>query len=231
MKKNTIRWWVVLAVILVMYNVIVFAVPFPKNTVFFLSWAFTMLAIAAQAYIMQTAFRRGSDAKSKFYGFPIARIGVMYLAAQLAAGLMFMALGLAVKVPLWIPLILYVVLLGVSAVGLVAADVTRDEVERQDVKLKKDVTVMRALQSQVTTLVQLTQDSQVRKALEQFAENLRFSDPVSSGPLEDIEHDLSACVDELQAAVIDNSYNDIMALIQKAEIVLTERNRLCKLNK
>ena len=28
-----------------------------------------------------------------------------------------------------------------------------------------------------------------------------------------------------------NSYNDIMALLQKAETVLAERNRLCKLNK
>ena len=31
--------------------------------------------------------------KSKFYGFPIAKVGVLYLAIQLIGGLVFMALG------------------------------------------------------------------------------------------------------------------------------------------
>ena len=30
MKKNDIRWWVVLGVVLVVYNVLAFALPFPK---------------------------------------------------------------------------------------------------------------------------------------------------------------------------------------------------------
>lgn len=229
MKKNTARWWAIWAVVLVVYNVIVFAIPFPRNTVFFLSWAFTLIAIGAQIYVIRTAFYRGKGARSKFYGWPIARIGAAYLIVQIVLGLWFMARGSWIK--LWIPLILYAVLLGVSAVGFIAADAMRDEVERQDMKLKKDTSCMRSLQSQAITLVQFAQDSQIRKALEQFAENLRFSDPVSNGALEDIERDLSACIDDLQTAVIDNSYNDIMALLQKAETVLAERNRLCKLNK
>ena len=57
-----------------------------------------------------------------------AKIGAMYPAAQLV--LVFMALGFAVTVPVWLPLVLYTVLLWVSAVGLVAADAIRDEVER-----------------------------------------------------------------------------------------------------
>ncbi|MDE7327050.1 MAG: hypothetical protein K2N63_12400 [Lachnospiraceae bacterium] len=231
MKKNSIRWWVALAAVLAVYNVIVFAVPFPKNAVFFLSWVFTMIAIIAQVYVIRTAFYQGEGAKSKFYGFPIAKIGVTYLACQIALKLVFMVIGFVAAVPIWIPLVLYVVLLGASAVGFVAVDAVRDEVERQDVTLKKDVSCMRSLQSKTVTMVQLAQDSQVRKALEQFAEALRFSDPVSSGALEDIERDLTACVDELQMAVADNSYTAILVLIQKAETVLAERNRLCKLNK
>jgi len=231
MKKNSIRWWVVLAAVLAVYNVISFAVPFPKNAVFSLSWVFTMIAIIAQVYVIRTSFYQGEGAKSKFYGFPIAKIGVMYLACQIALGLVFMVIGFVAAVPIWIPLVLYVVLLGASAVGFVAVDAVRDEVERQDVTLKKDVSCMRSLQSKTVTMVQLAQDSQVRKALEQFAEALRFSDPVSSGALEDIERDLTACVDELQMAVADNSYTAILVLIQKAEAVLAERNRLCKLNK
>lgn len=39
--------------------------------------------------------------------------------------------------------------------------------------------------------------------LKKLAEDLRYSDPVSSDTLAEIEWDLSAAVDELQAAAID----------------------------
>lgn len=56
MKKNTVRWWIVLAVALVVYNVIAFAVPFERTAIFFLSWIFTLIAIAVQVYVIRTAF-------------------------------------------------------------------------------------------------------------------------------------------------------------------------------
>lgn len=229
MKKNTMRWWIIWVVVLVVYNVVVFAVPFEKTAVFFLSWFFTLAAIGAQAYVIRTAFYRGEGAKSKFYGFPIARIGVVYLITQMALGWWFMVRGSWVE--LWIPLVLYVLLLGVSAVGFIAADAVRDEVERQDIKLKKDVMCMRTLQSRAASMVQLVQDARVRRALEKFSEDLRFSDPVSSEALADIEADLTACVDELDQAVSEGDHENILALMQKAETVLMERNRLCKLGK
>lgn len=221
--------WIVLAVVLVAYNVIVFAVPFEKAGVFFLSWIFTLIAIAAQVYVIRTAFYHGEGAKSKFYGFPIARIGGAYLAAQIVLGLLFMALGKVVK--LWIPLILYVVLLGISVVGLIASEAMRDEIERQDITLKKNVACIRTLQSRAASMVQLAQDVYVQKALEKFSENLRFSDPVSSELLADIEADLAAFVDELHQAVTDGDRESTLALVRKAEAILLERNRLCKLDK
>ena len=126
MKKNTIRWWVLLGVVLVVYNVLAFALPFPKTAVFAVSYLFSMIAILAQIYVIRTAFYRGEGVKSKFYGFPIAKVGVIYLAIQLIGGLVFMALGLAV--PVWLPLVLYVVLLGIAVAGFVAVDAARDEV-------------------------------------------------------------------------------------------------------
>lgn len=231
MKKSTMRWWVVLAILLVVYNVVVFAVPFPKNAVFFVSWGFTLLALGAQVYVIRTAFYQEEGAKSKFYGFPIARIGVVYLFTQVVLSLVLMALGLAVSVPVWVALVLYVVLLGASAVGLISAETTRDEIARQDTKLKKDVSCMRTLQSKAMAMVPLAKDASVRAALEKFAEEIRFSDPVSGAALEAAEVDLSACVDDLQQAVLDNDQEAALMLEKRAEMLLAERNRLCKLEK
>jgi len=231
MKKNSARWWVVWAIVLVVYNVIAFAIPFPKNPVFFVSWVFTLIAIAAQIYVIRTSFYHEEGARSKFYGFPIAKIGTLYLAVQMVLGLAFMALGLVVSVPVWISLVLYVVLLGAAAVGLISTEATRDEIMWQDEKLKKNVSCMRTLQSKAMAMVPLAKDASVRTALEKFAEDIRFSDPVSNTALDAIETDLSACIDDLQQAVLDNDREAVLLLEKRAEMLLAERNRLCKLEK
>ena len=229
MNKNAIRWWVVLGVVLVVYNVLAFALPFPKTGSFVVSYLFSMVAILAQIYVIRTAFYRGEGVKSKFYGFPIATLGVIYLGIQLIAGLVFMALGLIV--PLWLPLVLYVLLLGGAAVGFVAADAARDEVVRQEVRLEKNVSRMRALQAKARALVSANQVPAAAHALEQLAEDLRFSDPVSSESLAEIEGRLADCLDRLQEAVSGQNTEQIAALCQKAEEMLSERNQLCKLSK
>lgn len=229
MKKNAIRWWVVLGVVLVVYNVLAFALPFPKTAVFAVSYLFTMIAILAQIYVIRTAFYRGEGVKSKFYGFPIAKLGVIYLAVQLIAGLVFMALGLIV--PVWLPLALYVVLLGIAAAGFVAADAARDEVVRQEVKLEKDVSRMREFQAKGRALVALNQVSEAARPLEKLAEDLRFSDPVSSEALTEIEDQLAECLAQLQEAVSAQKTEQILSVCQEAEHILAERNQLCKLSK
>lgn len=229
MNKNAIRWWVVLGVVLVVYNVLAFALPFPKTAVFAVSYLFTTIAILAQIYVIRTAFYRGEGVKSKFYGFPIAKLGVIYLAVQLIAGLVFMALGLIV--PVWLPLALYVVLLGIAAAGFVAADAARDEVVRQEVKLEKDVSRMREFQAKGRALVTLNQVPEAARPLEKLAEDLRFSDPVSSEALTEIEDQLAECLAQLQGAVSAQKTEQILSVCQEAERILAERNQLCKLSK
>ena len=229
MNKNAIRWWVVLGVVLVVYNVLAFALPFPKTAVFAVSYLFTMIAILAQIYVIRTAFYRGEGVKSKFYGFPIAKLGVIYLAVQLIAGLVFMALGLIV--PVWLPLALYVVLLGIAAAGFVAADAARDEVVQQEVKLEKNVSRMREFQAKGRALVALNQVPEAARPLEKLAEDLRFSDPVSSEALTEIEDQLAECLAQLQEAVSAQKTEQILSVCQEAEHILAEPNQLCKLSK
>lgn len=229
MKKNTLRWWTVLAAVVAVYHVVIFAVPFDKTPVFYLSWGFTFFAMAAQVYVIRTAFYKGEGTRSKFYGFPIAKLGVGHLLAQLVLGLAFMAAGQ--RVATWIPLLIYVLLLAGTTVGLIAADTARDEVERQDAKGKADVVVMRALQSRASALPGLTKDARLGAELTKFAEALRFSDPVSNASLCDVENTLVACIDDLEKALTEGNVQRASFLLQKAMTTLNERNRLCKLNK
>ena len=90
---------------------------------------------------------------------------------------------------------------------------------------------MRSLQSKAMAILGLAGEGPVREAAGKFAEALRFSDPVSSETLREIESELSNCVDEIQRAVADDDSMGAIALLDRANVLLMERNRLCKLNK
>ena len=219
----------VLALLFVVYTLIVLAVPFAKGGMFWLTYLFTAAAFGVQAYVFKLSFEKEAGAKSKFYGFPIARVGVLYLAAQIVLGLVFMAL--AAVAPVWLALVLYLVLLAAAAVGVIATDSIRDEVDRQDTQLKADVAAMRALQSHAAALPARCEDTTAKAALEKLAEEFRYSDPVSAPALADLETDMAAIMEELSAAVTDGDNAAVLALCKKISATLAERNRLCKLNK
>ena len=225
MKKDAVRGVVVLGVLLVLYMLIAFLIPFVHTATFWVSFVFTLIAFGVVAASIYIAFVKNPDAKSRFYGFPIAKIGVIYGAVQLAAGLVLMAL--AAIVPAWIAVLVYAVALGAAVIGLVSAEAVVSEIHVQDAKLKNNVALMRSLQSKINQIAAQSED----KGIKALAEEFRYSDPVSSDALAEIERDLAAVVDELQAAVVDGDGEATDKLCRKAAATLAERNRLCKLNK
>ena len=228
MSKNRVRFYLALAFVFAAFTVITFAVPFEKNATLWLSYAFALLALAVQIYAYPKAFG-GKSAKSKFYGFPLARISTIYLLVQLALSLVFMLVGSFV--PAWIPVILFSLLFAAAAVGLIAADAVKEEVERQDAALKANVETMRTLRSKAVSVADRCEDAETKKALNAFAEALRFSDPVSSAATADIEENLTGLLEELSNAVLEKDYPAAQTLCAKASALLADRNRICKLNK
>lgn len=229
MKKETLRSIVAAAAVFIVYNLAVFVVPFQKGIVFWLSWIFTLLAFAVVCMSIYIAFIKNPDAKSRFYGFPIARIGLIYGLVQFIVSIVFMALGFII--PWWIAVLIYAAGLAATVIGLVSAEAVLEEINNQDTKLKKDVSLMRGLQSKVNPMASQCDDKEAAVLVQKFADELRYSDPVSGEALAEIEAELSAAVDELQAAIVEGKDDEVKLLCRKASVTLTERNRLCKLNK
>lgn len=228
-KKDTLRWFASLAIVLVLYLVLILAIPFVKNAVYWLSFGFTLAAFVVTGAAGYIGVVRQEDAKSRFYGFPVARIGIVYGAAQLVLGLVVMAL--ANWIPGWLAVLVYVLMLGAACLGLIAADTVVEQIHIQDAKLRKDVSLMRSLQSKLNQLASQCDNPDAAAALKKLSEELRYSDPVSSAALAEIERDLTAAVEELQAAVIDADSTAVKHLCRKTSALLAERSHLCKLNK
>lgn len=229
MGKNKVRGYIILAVLLVVFSVIAFVPPFEMTTTFWIGYVFGVLAIAFQIYIFKASFEDGVDVKSKFYGFPIAKVGVIYLACQLLVSLV--EIGVATMLPVWIAVIFNVILTALAVVGCIAAETMRDEIVRQDEILKENVSNMRALQSLSASLVGLCQDENLKKTLQDLADEFKYSDPVSSEDTLDIENNLKSVVGEIQKAIIDGEFEAAGNLVVRAKSELAERNRVCKLGK
>ncbi len=228
-NKNTIRALTVMGIILVLYCVLVFVIPFEKNAVFWLSFVFTLIAIFAQIYILKIAFRHGESLKSKFYGFPIARVGVIYLAVQLVLGLLFMALGK--WIPVWVAAPVYILILALSAIGIIATDAARDEVERQETQKKIDTSFMDNLYLQLSGLAAQCGEPETKKTLEKLAEEVRFSDPVSNNQLFQADQEIDEALVVLKDIITRGDNNGVIAACARVSKALTRRNQLSKMNK
>lgn len=231
LSKHQIRTIVSFLVVMAVYNVLAFVMPFTHGGVFWIGYGFGMVAIFTQIAIFALAFYDARTASSRFYGIPIARVGVIYLVAQLVVSFAGMALSAIESIPMW-PFILVSVLLFATAVmGTIATDMVRDEIIRQDAVLKQNVQAMRRLQSLGAQLAAQSKGTESEEELRKLSEQLRFSDPVSSPATADAENEINALLTEIQRAILDGDHASVSMFCRNASAVLSERNRICKLNK
>lgn len=228
MNKNASKGIMILVILLAVFSVIAFVIPFPKNTVFWIAYACGVFAILFQLYIFRSSFGK-ADARSRFYGFPIARLGIYYLVIQLAVSVVEIALSKFL--PTWAVIIINVLILAAALIGCITAETMRDEIAAQDGKLKKSVSNMRELQSLTAALPNQTDNAELKKTLQKVADEFRYSDPLTSDKTNSLEEDMRSQIGDLQQALIDSDVADAKILCSKLLDCLRERNRICAINK
>lgn len=228
MTKNTSRGIITLVILLAVFSVIAFVIPFPKNTVFWIAYVCGVFAILFQLYIFRSSFGK-ADARSRFYGFPIARLGIYYLVIQLAVSIIEIALSKFI--PTWVVIVINVLILAVAIIGCITTETMRDEIAAQDGKLKKSVSNMRELQSLTASLVSQTTDAELKKSLQEVADEFRYSDPLTSDKTSALEEEMHSRISDLQQALVDGDADGAKSLCTKLLDCLRERNRICSVNK
>lgn len=222
MKKNTKLAYAVLGVVFILFNVIAFTVPTDKTITFWIAYAFTVVAFALQIGIWNAAFKATETLKSKFLGVPIIYVGIVYLVLQLIAFAVFMIFPL---IPSWIVVMACALVLGISAICLISADVARDEINRVEEKVNQKVFYIRELQADVEMLAEQEQNPEIKTSLTRLAEEIRYSDPMSNVVLADLEARIREKVTALRTA------DHKLEIIAELDLLLAERNRKAKILK
>ena len=222
MKKNSTKGYVILGILFALISIIAFAVPTVKTATFWITYVFTAAAFAAQIVIWKTALGKGETLKSKFLGFPVVHIGIVYTVIQVIAFAVFMFVP---TLPTWSAIVVCSVIAGISAVCMISADAGRNEIERVEAKVQKKVFYIRELQADIELLADNETNADVKKALTQLAEKIRFSDPMSNEQLADLEDKISTKIEELKTT------SSQLEIITDLNSLLDERNKKCKILK
>lgn len=217
--KNKNLGYAVLGILFVLISVIVFVIPTEKTGTFWIAYVFTAIAFVAQIAIWKKALGKEDTLKSKFLGLPIVHIGIVYLIIQIIALAVFTAVP---TLPNWSAIVACAVIAGISTVCMIAGEAGRNEIERVEAKVQKKVLFIKEMQADVELLADAETDTSTKDALQQLAEKIRFSDPMSNDALAEIEKTISEKVAELKTA------RNMMAVINEINSLLAERNKKCK---
>lgn len=222
MKKNSTKGYVILVILFALVSIIAFVVPTAKTATFWIAYVFTAPAFVAQIVIWKTALGKEETLKSKFLGFPVVHIGIVYAIIQTVAFAVFLFVP---SLPVWSAVVVCSVITGVSVECMISVDAGRNEIERVEAKVQKKVFYIRELQADIELLADNESDAAVKTALSQLAERIRYSDPMSSEQLADLENKISSKVVELKATASK------MEIITELNSLLDERNKKCKILK
>ena len=221
MKKNVMAY-TALGIVFALFNVLAFVIPTEKTATFWIAYAFSVVAFGLQIGIWKFAFKGADTLKSKFLGIPLISVGARYLVVQVIVFAVFMAFPL---LPTWIPIVICSVILGISSICLIGTETGREEINRVAVKVEKKVFYIKALQVDIELLAETENDPDIKAELLKLADKIRFSDPMSSDALSEIEAEILEKVSELKTA------ENKLAIISTASALVAERNKKAKILK
>ncbi|MBP5379772.1 MAG: hypothetical protein J6Y64_09565 [Ruminococcus sp.] len=221
--------FLIMGVIAVTFSLIVFLLPFEWDENFWIAYIFEMTAIIIQIPVFKIAFENNESIKSKVFGFPVFRVGYIYLFIQTIASLGVIIANYFIEIPFYISLLIFIVILAFALFFSISVDIAREAVQRIDDAAINKTSNMMELRNLSSRLSSFTNDNALKAELQKLTEALRFSDPVSSDATLQAEKELQTKLNDLTSMLSDGSadISDIQAIQNK----LSERNAICKLSK
>lgn len=229
MKKVFKNYAVIWAVLLVVFNVIAFASPgwitHEKYTVsFWIGYVFITLAFLGQLACAYVAFKAENLTKL-FYNLPLFSLSYTGLIVSFLVGGLCMLIS---PLPYWVGAVVSVAVLALAAIAVVKASAAAEIVESVDQKVKVQTAFMRSLTADAEILIASARSEEAKAACKKVYEAVRYSDPMSHEGLAQIESELSKRFSEFAEAVKADDTEQIKLGQSEMEILVSNRNRMCK---
>lgn len=232
MKKVLGLYAIIWAILLAVFNVFCFATPnelagFTKfDGTFWTAYAFISAAFIGNLVCAFIAFK-SNDAKKVFYNIPIVKISYACLITMIVFGILVMAVP---NLQYWIGIIVCLLILIFNAIAVVKAKAAADIVENIDDKVTAQTLFVKALTVDADKLLTGATTPESKEACKKVYEAVRYSDPMSSEALKDVENQITLKFDEFSNAVKTGADN-VKTIADELVILIGDRNKKCKLVK
>ncbi len=227
--KSTIKNLTIFAVVLVIYNVISFAIPFKHTPTFWGAYAFGMIAVLLQLGIVLLAANGAETLRKKVYAFPVFRMGIIYLAVQLGVSLVFtVAANFIENFPGWIIYVISVIVLGVFIILVLLTDTAKEEIIKLEEEEERQTVQVKTFRINIDSIMRRAEDKDLLKLLEKLSDTARYSDPVSCEELYAIESEITDKIGELGTVVKAGDVSYAKDLTEQIIDLFEDRNAQCK---
>lgn len=233
MKKNYKFYIIIWAILLALYNLTVFLVKpiIPGYVInydarFWISWGVIIATFIGQLLCSKVAFDSNNNEKL-FLNIPLITQSYITLVVATIAGT---ALMLIPDCPTWIAAIVCAAVLGLSVISIIKAKVAADIVSETDDKIKAQTSFIKTLIVDAESLVSRAQNEAAKVAAKKVYDAVRYSDPMSNDGLSGIESEIAIKFNKFSGAVAANS-DDIATIADELIVLITDRNKRCKLLK
>lgn len=218
----------ILAIAFAAYHVTLFVLcGFSGHTaVFWMSWVFMLVAFAAMTVSVTVLGQSGMFLRDWLFGFPIIKHSTVFLIAELVASGVFILFE--ESVPLRGAFAVQFLLLCVYGICAISCFLTKETINDTHTKAGDKTRFIKLLRSDAEMLVENCSDPVTKEEFRKLAEAIRYSDPMSSEALFELEKDLAMTISECDRAVTAQDFATAKEFCAKASLLLAERNKMCK---
>ena len=220
---------IVFIAILAAINVIYFLVPIPKVTASpWIAYGFTMFSVLFTCGVLYFSFFKNEPVKSKAYGFPVFRCAQIYMVFQVVFFAVVCIFSLVI--PEWVTLIVCILALIFALIGVLSAETARTIINNQEQRDAAATAQNTYFRLDAAALVNKCNNPAVKPELEKLADDIRYSDPVSTPALNDVESYIYNQMRALDMQINSNSEIELK-LIADIRRAVADRNQRCKMLK
>lgn len=226
-NKKTKMFLAIITIAFIVYNAVLFAVcGFTGHGAgFWISFGFMTLAFLLPAIGGLVLGSRILSLKDWLFGFPLVKHSTVYLVAEFAVSTLFIILGYFFDIKWGLVFAPQIVFLGVYLVFAISCLLAKQTIDEVHTKVKDKTTFIRLLKVDADMLVKNAVNDEDRKVFVEFAEEVRYSDPMSSEALFELEKEISLAVAQANEMLTKGDGESALELCRKASRLLYERNK------
>ena len=197
-----------------------------KDTVFWTGFLFTLLAFVTELWVCLLNEISENKKGNVVLGLSILVLTTIYLIIQVVLSIIFML----TPVSFTAELVLEIVLTGFVYMLIIGSYTWKGSDERKVEGITEKRNYIQELYQEICLGSAEAQDDVVKKKMKMFADEIRYSDPISNASMNELEEQLKTMTIRIREHIHDEP-EELLRCIDQARLLLKERNMRCKSEK